>query len=89
MLSDSEEENPFILEEPAITSTFSAARRQQHKMNGQRDGKGPRASKPCSSLPPRAQLGALNAENVILLLLWLPGPGKKDTGAFFKSLNSN
>lgn len=29
MLSDSEDEKPFILEEPAITSTFSAVIRQQ------------------------------------------------------------
>lgn len=29
MLSDSEDEKPFILEEPAITSTFSAAIKQQ------------------------------------------------------------
>lgn len=28
MLSDSEDEKPFILEEPAITSTFSAAVKQ-------------------------------------------------------------
>lgn len=29
MLSDSEDEKPFILEEPAITSTFSATIKQQ------------------------------------------------------------
>lgn len=29
MLSDSEDEKPFILEEPATTSTFSAAIKQQ------------------------------------------------------------
>lgn len=29
MLSDSEDEKPFILEEPAITSTFSAVIKQQ------------------------------------------------------------
>lgn len=39
MLSDSEDEKPFILEEPAITSTFSAAIKQQ----GQQSQAGPRA----------------------------------------------
>lgn len=50
MLSDSEDEKPFILEEPAITSTFSAAIKQR----GQESG---RAKSPMSQrAAPKARL---------------------------------
>lgn len=83
MLSDSEEENPFILEEPAITSTFSAARRQQYKMvtRTERNPESPNSASLCSQ-PPQAQHWALN-ENVIVGAALASWPREEGHGCLF------
>lgn len=59
MLSDSEDEKPFIFEEPAITSTFSAVIKQQGRSQAGPCPRGLLLATRIAQLPARRASGLL------------------------------